>query len=325
MVYEKKNISMSDGKVNAFHCWTPDSPDDIRAVMLLSHGMAEYAERYAPFAGKLVSEGIALFAEDHRGHGETAAMAEKEGTGMFGYLDDRDGFRRVVEDIHEEILLLRGIYPGKKLVLFGHSFGSFVAQCVIELYGAILDGCILCGTAGPRPLTVGFARVVGNLVCAFGGKKRKSNLISSLSFGPYNARIRNPSTEFDWLSRDPEQVARYINHPWCGFVCTGEFYRDLFRGLGLIHRKKMIASIPKDLPVLFIDGTGDPVGGYGKTVSALRDIYVKNGVKDVEIRLYEDARHELLNETNRDEVASDVLKWVSDRFLACLDEPLPEH
>ena len=309
MVYEKKVITMGDGNKNVMHSWIPDSVDSVKMVMVLSHGMAEYAARYERFASVLTAEGIALFAEDHRGHGETADLAEKEGTGKFGYLSDKNGFLRVVEDIHEEILMVKKDFPGKKVVLFGHSFGSFVSQCVIEKYGDLLDGCVLCGTAGPRPLTIAFAKTVGALVCAFGGKKKKSPLIDKLSFKPYNSKIKNPRTDFDWLSRDEKQVDAYMAHPWCGFVCTGEFYRELFRGLGLVHKKSMMAAIPKKLPVLFIDGTGDPVGDYSKTVVALKEIYVKNGMDDVEIKLYDGARHELLNETNHEEVERDVLAW----------------
>ena len=315
MIYEMKVISMSDGNKNVFHRWLPDDRDSIKLVMILSHGMAEYAARYGRFASTLTSKGIALFAEDHRGHGETAALAEKEGTGKFGYLSDKDGFLRVAEDIHEEILMLKKEFPDKKIVLFGHSFGSFVSQCVIEKYGQILDGCVLCGTAGPRPMTIAFAKFVGLLVCAFGGKKKESKLIDKLSFSPYNSKIKNPRTDFDWLSRDEAQVDAYIAHPWCGFTCTGEFYRDLFKGLSLIHKKSMMASVPASLPVLFIDGTADPVGNYSKTVSALAEIYKKNGVSDVEIKLYEGARHELLNETNGAEVEGDVLNWMEKHFF----------
>ncbi len=316
MVYEKTTIKMSDGNGNVFHQWTPDSSGDVRAVVLVSHGMAEYAGRYENFASVLCSQGIALFAEDHRGHGETAELAEKNGSGAFGYLADRQGFLRVVEDIHEEILLMRERFPGKKVVLFGHSFGSFVSQCVIEKYGGLLDGCILCGTAGPRPLTIGFGKLFSSLLCALGFSRRKAGLLDKLSFGSYNAKIKNPRTGFDWLSRDGEQVDLYIKHPWCGFVCTGEFYRELTSGLSLIHRRSMIRNVPQNLPVLFIAGTADPVGSYCKTIRNLISSYKKNGVKDLESIFYEGARHELLNETNRNEVHRDVLNWIGGRFFA---------
>lgn len=315
MLYEKKIVSMSDGNKNVFHSWVPDSESDIKMVMLLSHGMAEYVARYDRFASVLCANGIALFAEDHRGHGETADLAEREGTGKFGYITEKNGFLRVVEDIHEEIFLLKNRFPEKKIVLFGHSFGSFVSQCVIEKYGDLLDGCILCGTAGPRPLLIGLAKILGSVVCCLRGAKNKSKFLDGLSFGSYGKKIKNPKTEFDWLSRDEKNVELYVNHPWCGFVCTGEFYKEMFKGLSMIHKKSMISAIPKNLPVYFIDGKEDPVGDYGKTVEKLFQLYKKNGMKDVELKFYEGARHELLNETNKSEVDQGIIKWISSRFF----------
>lgn len=310
MVYSKEVLTMSDGNKNVFHGWTAEYGQETGTIVILSHGMAEYARRYENFAQVLCDKGISLFAEDHRGHGETAELAEKEGTGTFGYLGDGDGFLRVVEDIHEEILLLKSRFPQKKIVLFGHSFGSFVSQCVIEKYGDILDSCILCGTAGPRQALMGLAKFLGNIVCALGGKKKNSNFLDGLAFGAYNSKIKNPRTDKDWLTRDENQVDKYIEHPWCGFVCKGGFYLELFKGLSLIHQKSMMSSVPKKLPVLFIDGTGDPVGDYGKTVKNLFEIYKKNGLEKVDAKFYEDARHELLNETNHAEIEQDVLDWI---------------
>lgn len=308
MLYEKKNLTMSDGNENVVHIWHPDG--DVKACVVLSHGMAEHASRYERFADALTSLGFALYAEDHRGHGETAALAEDKKSGKRGYLADKDGFFRVVDDIHEEISFVKKNHPGKKIFLFGHSFGSFVSQCFIEKYGAEIDGCVLCGTAGPRNGLVAFAKCVGGLVALFGGKKRVSKFVNALSFGSYNSRIKNPRTLFDWLSRDNAEVDKYIEDEWCGFLCTTGFFCDMFAGLSFIHKKENMAAVPKNLPVLFIDGSGDPVGDYGKTVQNLFEIYRQNGMEDVRLKMYEEARHELLNETNRDEITSDVIGWM---------------
>ena len=301
MSYACKELTMSDGNINCFHSWLPDGEPE--ALVLLSHGMTEYAFRYAPFGEFLNGKGIALFAEDHRGHGKTAERAEKDGTGCFGYLADRNGFFRVVDDIMEEARLLRAQYPGKKLFLFGHSFGSFIAQCFIERYGDLVDGCILCGTAGPRSV-VSFGRAVVTAITALSGRKRVSPLIGALTMGSYGD---------DWLSRDHELLARYMADPWCTFKCKNGFYVDMLTGLCCIHRKKNLAAIPKGLPVFLIAGTGDPVGDYGKSVQTLYDCYRKLPLADVSIKLYDGAKHELLNEINRDEVMNDVLAWMQKR------------
>lgn len=312
MKYACEKFTMSDGAVNMVHHWLPDS--EIKGVVLLSHGMAEHASRYERFAGLLAEKGIALYAEDHRGHGETAKLAEENGTGKFGYLADKDGFFRVVEDIHEEALMLRKTYPGKKLILFGHSFGSFVSQCFIEKYADCIDGVVLCGTAGPRRALVGSARFVGGIAAFFGGKKNPSKFIDNLAFGSYNKRIKDARTSVDWLSRDPEQVDKYIADPWCGFTCTGGFFCDMFAGLSYIHKKGHMAAIPQELPVHFIEGTGDPVGDYGVTVQKLHDIYAENGIKDLSITLFPEARHELMNETNKEEIEADTIAWIESHI-----------
>lgn len=301
MSYECKELTMGDGNVNCFHCWLPDG--GVQSLVLLSHGMTEYAFRYAAFGEFLNSKGIALFAEDHRGHGKTAERAEREGVGSFGYLADKDGFFRVVDDIMEEAKMLRGEYPGKKLFLFGHSFGSFIAQCFIERYGALVDGCILCGSAGPR-FVVYPGKLIVKVITAFSGKKNISPLIGKLTMGSYGD---------NWLSRDIELLSKYVSDPWCTFKCKNGFYVDMLSGLCYIHRKRNLAAILKSLPVFLIAGTDDPVGDYGKSVRSLYECYQKLPLADVTLKLYEGAKHELLNEINRDEVMNDVLEWMNGR------------
>lgn len=301
MNYEKSFITMSDGKEIMFHSWTgEESP---KAIVVISHGMAEHVSRYNDFAAMLVSRGFAVFGEDHRGHGESAV-------GRYGYLADKNGFFRVVDDIHEEILNLRQTYPETKIFLFGHSFGSFISQCYIEKYASSIDGCILCGTAGPRKGLIAAASVLAGIVSALGGKKRPSKFLNAVAFGSYNDRIPDKKTMFDWLSRDEKQVNAYMGDGECGFLCTGGFFCDMFKGFKYIHKNSHIKAIPESLPVFFIAGTADPVGSYGQTVQNLVEIYKNNGIRDVELKLYEDARHELINETNREEVIADVISWL---------------
>ena len=303
MNYEKSFITMSDGKEIMFHSWTGENAP--KAVVVISHGMSEHVSRYNDFASVLVSKGFDVFGEDHRGHGESAV-------GRYGYLADKNGFFRVVEDIHEEILSLHERYPDTKIFLFGHSFGSFVSQCYIEKYASSIDGCILCGTAGPRKALISVALVLARIVAFIGGKKRPSKFLNKIAFGSYNERITDKKTDFDWLSRDEKQVNAYMGDGECGFLCTSGFFCDMFKGFKYIHKNSHIKEIPEYLPVFFITGTADPVGTYGETVQNLVDIYKNNGIKDVDHKLYEGARHELINETNRDEVISDVISWLEN-------------
>ncbi len=307
MSYECKEITMSDGNVNFFHCWTPDSCSDndgVKCVVLLSHGMVEYAFRYDHLAKFFNENGIAFYGEDHRGHGKTAQRALSLGTGMFGFLAEKDGFFRVVDDIKEEVDFLRKLYPGKKLFLFAHSFGSFIGQCFIEKYGSSIDGIVLSGTAGPR-FIVSFGKFFATVVKNFAGARHVSKFIEKLSFSGY------PD---DWLSRDIDILQKYKSDPWCTFPCTVGFYCDMFEGLCYIHKKSCMKSIIKQIPVLLLSGTKDPVGSNGKTVQKLYSIYNSNGMENVQLKLVEDGRHELVNDICRDEIMSFVLEWIG-RFI----------
>lgn len=304
--------TMSDGFPVVIHRWIPDG--EIKGIVQLSHGMAEYAERYDEFGSLLAENGILFYAEDKRGHGDTADLAEKNGNGKFGYLADKNGFFRVRDDLHEETLDLKKEYPGKKIILFAHSFGSFVGQAYMEAYGNDIDGCILCGSAGPRLGLMSFAKIFGRLSKVFVGPKNVSKFLNLLAFGSYNSKISQKRTVFDWLSRDNENVDKYIEDRRCGFLCTVSFFNDMFDGLLNIHKSENMKKIPQNLPVHIIAGTGDPVGDYCKTLDNLYSIYLKNGIKEVDFVKYTDARHELLNETNREEVKAELLKWINARF-----------
>ncbi len=299
---ETVSVTMSDGKAVALHTWIPEG--EVKAVVQLSHGMAEYALRYDRLGTLLAENGIAFMAHDHRGHGETAGAIEN-----LGYLADKKGFFRVADDVHELLQKWRKEYPGKKVFLFGHSFGSFVSQCVIEKWGSEIDGVILCGSAGPNLALTRVGHCCAGIVCFFRGKKRKGSFLDGVAFGSYNKMIENPATKVDWLTRDPEEVKKYQDSPYCGFVCTNEFYRDFMAGFNWIHTKAHMKMIPQSLPVFIIAGDADPVGGYGKLVKDLHEIYKANGIQDLSMKLYPGARHEILNETNRTEVETDVLNW----------------
>lgn len=306
MKYETFEMTMSDGNKNFIYEWSAD--ENVEFVVVLSHGMAEHGLRYEEFANMLCENNGALIVEDHRGHGKTAAI-----NGMpLGWLAEKDGFKRVADDIHEEILYARKKYEGAKVVLCSHSFGSFIGQYVIENYGKDVDKAIIMGSAGPRKMTVAFAKVLGGIVKFFCGSKHYSKLIHNATFGAYNKKIKSPRTGNDWLSSDPMQVDIYQMDKLCGFVCTCGFMSDLFWGLSVIHKDKNMKKVPKDLPVMIVAGKDDPVGDYGKTVTKLADIYKANGVKKLNFKLYDGARHELLNEKCKYEVIDDIMKFIKE-------------
>ena len=311
MMMKSFMLKMDDGYELCLNRWQPDSDAEIKGVIQLHHGLAEHCLRYDRFGSVLAENGWVLNAYDMRGHGRSAENAERNGTGIFGKLADKKGFNRAVSDLNAVIENLKNDFPGKKTVLMGHSFGSFVSQGFIEEYGSKIDACILCGTAGPRPVLIGMGNLVTHIVTFFSGKNKIVPFLDKLSFGNYNARIPNPRTEFDWLSVNELNVDMYKMDNWCGFPLTASFFCSMTEGLSKIHKSKNIKKIPSSLPVFFIWGSEDPVGSYGASIKKLIEIYKSNSMK-VDFKEYPGDRHEILNENDKETVENDIIEWVGN-------------
>ncbi len=286
--------------------WLPDENVPVVGVVQLAHGMAETAIRYRRFAAKLTEQGFAVYIHDHRGHGRTAGNTDK-----LGIMADKDGFSWMVKDLHQLTQIIREKHPKLPLILMGHSMGSFVVQRYIQLYGAEIQGAVLSGTNGRRGRALAIlSKMTAASLVKIKGRNSKGYFLDKLSFGSYNNKFKPNRTRFDWLSRDPQEVDKYVNDPCCGFVCTNGFFFDLVEGLDAIENNDNINSIPKALPIFLFSGADDPVGSCGKGVKLLYDTYQKAGLKQVSMKLYPEGRHEMLNETNREEVMDDVIEWI---------------
>jgi alpha-beta hydrolase superfamily lysophospholipase len=301
--FDTQFVDMSDGAKLALHSWIPEG--DAKAVIVICHGMVEHAKRYDYAARAFAGAGYAVLAHDQRGHGETAGVLDAA-----GYICDGDGFSRVVLDAREVVASAKTLFPDRKIALLGHSVGSFAAQGFIERFGSEIDAVMLSGTAGPRRAFAAAGFACGKIVEAVKGAKHRSPFLHGLTFGSYNERIPGAKSSFSWISRDEEVVKKRDADPWCTFVPTVAFFRDLTSGLYRIHEKNAMTAIPKELPVLLFSGDADPVGGYGKTVAALAERYKANGMRSVSLRLYPGGRHEMLQETNKDEVIADIIAWL---------------
>ncbi len=311
MLMKSFMMKMDDGYELSVNRWMPDTEEEIKGVIQLHHGLAEHSLRYDRFGSILAEHGYVLNAYDMRGHGRSAENADKNGTGMFGKLADKKGFDRAVLDLKTMIDNLKKDFPGKKTFLLGHSFGSFVSQGFIENYGNEIDGCILCGTAGPQRLLVACGNIAAHIVTFFAGKNEHTPILANLSFGSYNNKFKPLRTEMDWLSKNTMNVDMYIMDNWCGFPLTNSFFCSMTEGLSKIHKSKNIRKIPTKLPIFFIYGSDDPVGSYGKTIKALFNIYKSNGIENLSIKEYTGDRHEILNEDNKEEVENDIINWVN--------------
>ena len=285
------------------HQWLPaDSP---KAVLLIAHGMAEYAMRYAPVARLLAEQGIAVYAHDQRGHGEAVPRREDQG------IVEGDWFQFAVKDMLDVREELHRRHPGKKIFLLGHSMGSFVAQRFFQVFGNKIDGLILSASNGKKDPLLGAGIALSWIQMKLLGKKHRSRLLSALTFGQFNKAFRPNRTAFDWLSRDQRQVDAYIADPQCGFIVTSTFFHYFFKGIDSILQAHNINNIPGNVPVLVFSGDKDPVGLNGKGVSELVRKWTAAGNARVTHRLYKDGRHEMLNEINREEVTGDLLAWIS--------------
>lgn len=304
--------TMRDGTEIAVNRWIPDT--EPKAVIVISHGMAEHSLRYDRTATYFADAGFAVSAHDHRGHGKTALKQQEKGEPGFGYLSDKNGYQNVRDDLLEVIKKAKEDFPGKKVILLAHSFGSMIGQSFIENYSSEIDLCILSGSRGPQQALVKSGNVLASILYFFGQKKRPSKLMDKIAFGSYNSHIKNQRTSSDWLTKDQNIVDMYIADSWCGMVMTTEFYKEMLKLCIHIHSAKNMKKISPDLPVYLICGKEDPVGSYGKTVISLYNIYKKNGIKDLEIKLYENDRHELFNETDFETVIEDVCNWINKRI-----------
>ncbi len=294
----------SDGKHTVHACvWNPAG--EVKGVVQIIHGMCEYAERYAPFAEFLNSHGYLVCADDHLGHGKTAESSEE-----LGYFNDERDYMRVIEDVHTLYCTVKKEAGDVPYFILGHSMGSFFCRKYISLYGSDFSGAVIMGSGFKDKLTLGSALFAVKLNALFCGWRNRSKLIKNLAFGSYNKKFSPASTENDWLSANSENVTNYNSDPLCGFMFTNNGYKVLFTVIKQACSKKVIAAVPKDLPVFFVAGADDPVGDYGKGVLKAERAFKNAGVKNVSCKLYKGNRHEILNDYCKDEVYADILAFL---------------
>lgn len=302
-LHKELTFPSSDGR-NTIHAelFIP-SDNKVRAVVQVAHGMMDYIGRYALMADALCASGIALCGNDHLGHGDSVATPDD-----YGFFASRDGYKYVIDDVKGMNDLIRKELPDLPVILLGHSMGSFISRLYSVRYPDSIDGLIIHGTAGPNPAT-GAGKLLVKLLRAIKGERYRSKFVCSLADGGYNKGFDPAEGDGAWLTRDPSMVADRIGNPKNDFIFTLAGYEDLFNFLGDCNSKAWFKAFPAGLRTLVISGDTDPVGGFGKGVRYVYDNLKKNGA-DVELKLYEGARHELFNETNRDEVFADLIKWI---------------
>lgn len=300
-VAEKISLPRPGASLNVLR-WAPVEGRAPKAVVQLLHGMVEHSRRYAELAEYLIAQGFAVVIHDHRGHGETSTDE-----GLPGFFGASDGWSVVLADVHAVREWVDGEYPGVPHFILGHSMGSLLLRDYLSRHGKGLTGAIVVGTA-IWPTGKGDAGLKLAEVLARVAPKSRGSLLNAAMFAGFNDGLEG-RTDFDWLSRDRAVVDAYVADPQCGFVPTNVFFRDLMVGTRRANSLVAYQNCPADLPLLIISGAEDPVGGSG-AVAEVVGKYRNAGKERLRFAVYEGARHEILNEINRDEVFADVVRWL---------------
>ena len=293
---DQRSLVLGDGHDLFYRVW---DVQDAKATLHINHGMAEHSLRYSRFASYLNSIGIAVYAQDHRGHGYTKEENEK------GWFAEHDGWKSVVDDSWELDKVISNDHPDLPHILFGHSMGSFIARIVLSEHSSAFDAAVFCGTGASQGLIGKFGRLIAGRNAKKYGSRMPDPVFENIAFGSYVRHFPGEG-RFGWLSKDRAEVEKYENDPLCGFTCSSGFYIDLLTLIEKANDKAAAGGIRKDIPVMVISGDADPVGNYGKGVRKVASMYRKAGIEDVRLVLFPDDRHEILNETDRDVVEKTI-------------------
>ena len=296
-------ITTSDGHLIRGTHWPADA--QARGVVQIFHGLGEHHGRYERFARLANSQGLAVIAHDHRGHGRHAELS--------GHFADVGGWQLLIDDgllVNEWI---REHYPDLPLILLGHSMGSYIAQFFAMQHSDHISALLLSASTWPKKPALIAGRLLARMESKRIGLRGKSQLLDKLGFGDFNKPFEPARTPLDWISRDNDEVDKYVNDPLCGGPYTCGLWLDLIGGLGAIASDNALAKIPADMPILLTGGSDDPVGG-DKGITQLAMHYAQSGHYDLLVKLYDGGRHEMFNETNRDEFSADVISWIDKQL-----------
>mgnify|MGYP001032584814 CR=1 FL=1 len=289
--------------------YVPEDREPVCVVQIV-HGMAEYIERYEEFARFLTQRGCVVTGNDHLGHGKSVGE-----DGLYGYFCEQDPATVLVRDVHRLKKMTQQEYPGLPYVIVGHSMGSFILRNYLTMYSSGITGAVIMGTGYQARGAMAVAKGMVGLQKIFLGSRHVSRFSDRVSFGGYNRRIPDAKTDFDWLCKDEESVRRYMEDPLCGNVFTLNGFQTLSELISRAHDPRRLRKIPAGLPLLVLSGDADPLGQYGKGIPKVCQGLRDAGVKDVEMRLWETGRHELLNEPERAQIMELVYDWIQRHCL----------
>ena len=277
-----------------------DNVENPKGVVQLVHGMSEYLARYDEFAKFLNKQGYIVLGDDHRAHGLTANDEMQ-----IGKVDkNKDIFEYTLKDELFIIETFKTKYAKLPYYIFSHSYGSFITQRLIQKCPFHLNGVILCGSAYLKNTIDTFA---GKVITSLRPKNSHAKLVEKVSFKQYNKKFKTGA----WITRNEEIAKKYYLDKYCNKHFTNGFYHSLFKGMLGNYKKENIKNIPENLPIFIISGLDDPISKNGKRTEKLYKMYLKHNMTNVSLKLYKEARHELLNELNKDEIYNDILIFLN--------------
>lgn len=309
MHYKTHTFKASDGETICYYKWESNPEVAHRGIIQIAHGIGEHAGRYDHIANRLQKEGFTVYANDHRAHGKTAEIKR-----LFGFYDGDDYFEDAVADMHDLSNLMRTEHPNAKFVLFGHSMGSLLSRKYVLHYGNEIDALILSGTASFIKGLGHFGLVATKAVTAVRGRERGNETLRALFFDEFNKKFKPNRTKLDWISSDEKAVDAFEADPYRIENFSLGVFADIISNSRKLNKDEAFKKTPDKLPILIFSGDKDPVGEMGKGVTKVAKGFKENGNKDLTFNLYEGGRHEMLNETNSDEVEADIIMWLNTQI-----------
>ncbi|MEM1485445.1 alpha/beta hydrolase [Oscillospiraceae bacterium PP1C4] len=298
----------STNEINTVFGWIYIPAEPACGIVQIVHGMAEHMGRYHEMMRFLAQNGYIACGIDHIGHGRSALDEQ------YGFLGEKDGWKTLIDDQYKFHKIVHTELPDKRHpVLLGHSMGSFIARLYAAKYPQSISGLVLSGTARGG-LKVELALKAASHSIKKNGVHFIDRDLDRLVFGGFNDRFKPIASGHEWLSRDPDHVRQYSEDPKCGFKFTASALYDLFLLISKANDRTCFQAFAKDLPILLISGSMDPVGEYGKGPAQVYSRYIKAGVADVEMVVYEGGRHEPFHELNRDQVVEELLGWLNNHL-----------
>ncbi len=284
--------------------WLPGTAE-VKGVIQICHGMCEYIERYSDFAVYMCSQGYAVCGNDHIGHKNTANISSQP----LGYFGGKNSWGNIIDDVELFRQHIQNSIPNKPWIMLGHSMGSFIARLYASKYGNNIDALIISGTGSKNP-SIPLGKALAKTVSFFKGDRYISKIVDKMVSSSLNGKIKNPRTTADWICTDEKVVDKYLKDEYCTFTFSVSAYYDLFCLNDNCNKEATFALTPDNLPIYIFSGDKDPVGNMGKGPVKVGNLYKQNGKKNVTVKMYPNGRHEMLNETNKQQVYEDVKDWI---------------